>query len=101
LPERPADLVLEPRGTLERGACVRLRALGRRAGLELEDETIVPIELDFDDRLRRGSTGPGARTVMERALAERPEAAECFRVDEDENRGRVLHLRVWMARWRR
>jgi SAM-dependent methyltransferase len=79
----------------------RLRALGRRAGLELEDETIVPIELDFDDWLRRGSTGPAARTLIERALSERPGAAECFRVIEDEDRGRILHLRVWMARWRR
>jgi SAM-dependent methyltransferase len=79
----------------------RLRALGRKAGLELEDETIVPIELDFDDWLRRGSTGPGARTLIERALAERPATAECFRVVEDEDRGRILRLRVWMARWRR
>jgi ubiquinone/menaquinone biosynthesis C-methylase UbiE len=35
------------------------------------------------------------------ALAGRPEAAECFRVIEDEDRGRILRLRVWMARWRR
>jgi SAM-dependent methyltransferase len=79
----------------------RLRALARDAGLELEDETIVSTALDFDDWLQRGSTGPDARSAIERALTERPDSAECFRVTEHEDGGRALQLRVWMARWRR
>jgi len=71
----------------------RLRALGERAGLTLEEERIVPLALDFDDWLTRGG---GPRELVEAALAERPGGAECLRVADG-----VLHLRMWLARWRR
>ena len=78
----------------------RLRSLGEQAGLELEHEEVIPIVLDFEDWLQRGSGGPGARPVIERALAERPERADVFQVIERDGR-RILNLRMWLSRWRR
>ncbi len=78
----------------------RLRALGECAGLELDRESVVPIALDFEEWLARGSGGAGARALIERALTEPPEPAGSFRVGEVEGR-RLLALRVWMVRWRR
>jgi SAM-dependent methyltransferase len=71
----------------------RLRALGERAGLALEEERLVPLALGYEDWLARGG-GPCA--LVERALAERPGGAECLRVADG-----VLHLRLWLGRWRR
>jgi SAM-dependent methyltransferase len=77
----------------------RLRALGVQAGLALEAEEVFPIDLDFDDWLVRGSAGPGAGRLVARALAERPDGTDSFRVREHDGRRR-LELRVWRARWR-
>jgi SAM-dependent methyltransferase len=71
----------------------RLRALGERAGLTLEAERIVPLALDYEDWLARGG---GPRELVAAALAERPGGAECLRVQDG-----VLHLRMWLGRWRR
>jgi SAM-dependent methyltransferase len=78
----------------------RLRELGERAGLTLEQERIVPLELDFDDWLGRGSGGPASAAVIERQLGERPQATECFTVRARDH-GRVLELRLWLSAWRR
>jgi SAM-dependent methyltransferase len=79
---------------------VGLRELGIRAGLRLDQETLVPITLDFDDWLQRGSGGTGARAVIEHQLAERPDTVECFRICEHDGH-RLLELRMWLSRWRR
>lgn len=71
----------------------RLRSLGERAGLTLEEERIVPLALDFEDWLARGG---GPRELVVAALGERPGGAECLSV-----RDGILHLRMWLARWRR
>jgi SAM-dependent methyltransferase len=84
-------------------ACLTLarqRALARRAGLQLEHEEVFAARLDFDDWLARGSGAAAAAATIEGLLAERPAAAECFRVVERDGR-RVLELRMWLARWRR
>jgi SAM-dependent methyltransferase len=78
----------------------RLRAMGAVAGLELEQESLVPIEIDFEDWLARGSAGQTASPLIERLLAERPGGAESFRVTLGES-GRCLHQRYWLGRWRR
>jgi ubiquinone/menaquinone biosynthesis C-methylase UbiE len=78
----------------------RLRALAQHAHLQLEQERVVPLRLDFDDWLERGSTGAAARPLIERALAERPGGSECFRVGESGAR-RVLELRLLLSSWRR
>ena len=78
----------------------RLRELGERAGLTLEHDQIVPLELDFDDWLERGSAGPASAAVIERQLGERPAATECFAVSERDG-ARVLELRLWLSAWRR
>jgi SAM-dependent methyltransferase len=78
----------------------RLRAMGGEAGLELEQERLVPIEIDFEDWLARGSAGQVASPLIERLLAERPGGAESFRVTPG-GPGRRLHQRYWLGRWRR
>jgi SAM-dependent methyltransferase len=76
----------------------RLRRLGAAAGLTLEDEVGLGLELDFDDWLTRGSGGAGARSVIERLLADPPAGARCFGVEETGGR-RILGLRMWAGRW--
>jgi SAM-dependent methyltransferase len=76
----------------------RLRRLGRAAGLRLQDEALLPLELDFEDWLARGSGGPSARGVIERLLADPPAGARCFTIQEREGR-RMLGLRMWAGRW--
>jgi len=78
----------------------RLHSLGAGAGLELERELVVTIILDFDDWLERGSAGAPARRQIERALADRPQGTQCFRIGADDG-GRTLELRMWLSRWRR
>jgi SAM-dependent methyltransferase len=68
----------------------RLRALG--AGMTLEAEQVVPLELDYADWLARGSGDPA---LVEAALAERPGGTDSFRVADG-----VLHMRLWLGRWR-
>lgn len=84
-------------------ACVtpeRLRSMGKAAGLELERERLVPIEIDFEDWLARGSGGLAAADLIDALLELRPQSAEEFRVVDGES-GRRLHQRYWLARWRR
>jgi SAM-dependent methyltransferase len=78
----------------------RLRALGAAAGLAVESERLVALELDFDDWLRRGSASRESRALIERALRQRPAGADCFQVTSRPG-GRVLQLRMWIGRWRR
>jgi len=78
----------------------RLRGLGATAGLELEAEEVVPLVLDLEDWLARGSGGAANRAVLERAFGACPAGAERFVVAECDGR-RVLRLQVWMGRWRR
>lgn len=78
----------------------RLRALGERAGLELELERVLTLELDFDDWLTRGSGGRAAPELVEQVLHDRPAGTECFQVRQLDAR-RVLRLRMWLSRWRR
>ncbi|HUA45550.1 MAG TPA: methyltransferase domain-containing protein [Solirubrobacteraceae bacterium] len=77
-----------------------LRALGERAGLELERERRFAFTLDFDDWLRRGTSDPAAQQLVELALADRPCGTDCFRL-EDQPEGRELTLQMWLGRWTR
>jgi SAM-dependent methyltransferase len=79
----------------------RLRALGEAAGLMLEEEWVIPLELDFDDWLRRGSADPAVHRLVERAIRDPPRAAECFYVRERDDGIRVLGIRLWLSRWQR
>jgi SAM-dependent methyltransferase len=78
----------------------RLREMGEEAGLELDEERLVPIEIDYEDWLARGSAGQSASPLIDRLLAERPAGAESFRVTGSPD-GRRLHQRYWLGRWRR
>jgi SAM-dependent methyltransferase len=78
----------------------RLLALGEAAGLELDEEQVVPLDLDFGEWLERGSGGPAAAALIERLLAEAPASAESFRVS-GEGEERRLALRNSLTRWRR
>jgi SAM-dependent methyltransferase len=85
-------------------ACVtpeRLRLMGEVAGLELEQEALVPIEIDFEDWLARGSGGLATAGLIDELLAQRPESAESFRVVDGEDGRRLLQQRYWLGRWNR
>jgi SAM-dependent methyltransferase len=76
----------------------RLRRLGQAAGLKLREDVLLPLELDFDDWLARGSGGADARDVIERLLAGPPAGARFFSVEERDGR-RMLGLRMWAGCW--
>lgn len=78
----------------------QLRAMGSAVGLTLEHEQLIPLDIDFEDWLARGSGGRGAAPLVDELLAQRPEGAESFRVTAGDE-GRRLHQRYWLARWRR
>lgn len=77
-----------------------LRGMGVAAGLVVEHEELVPIEIDFDDWLARGSGGRAVAPFFDELLAQQPEGAESFRVSAGDM-GRRLHQRYWLCRWRR
>ncbi|MGN6665168.1 MAG: class I SAM-dependent methyltransferase [Solirubrobacterales bacterium] len=78
----------------------RLRAMGAAAGLELESERTIPVELDYEDWLRRGSAGEAAGDLIDRLLEEAPAEAESFRVSGEPGERRLL-FRSMLLCWRR
>lgn len=78
----------------------RLRAMGEGAGLSLEHEELVPVEIDFDDWLARGSGGLDAAELIDGLLEDQPPTADGFRVTGNPP-ARRLHQRYWLCRWRR
>jgi SAM-dependent methyltransferase len=78
----------------------QLRSMGAEAGLTLDREQLIPLDIDFEDWLERGSGGHAAGPLVDELLAQRPEGAESFRVVSDD-KGRRLHQRYWLGRWRR
>lgn len=78
----------------------QLHEMGAVAGLELETERLLPIVIDFEEWLARGSAGLDASELIDQLLAQRPGGAESFRVVSADG-GRRLHQRYWVARWRR
>jgi SAM-dependent methyltransferase len=78
----------------------QLRTMAAEAGLALEHEQLIPLDIDFEDWLARGSGGRAAGPLVDELLAQRPEGAESFRVTSGEE-GRRLHQRYWLGRWRR
>lgn len=78
----------------------RLRAMGAAAGLELESEQLIPVELDYEDWLQRGSGGEAAAGLIDRLLEEVPEGAESFLVSGEPGQRRLL-FRTMLLRWRR
>ena len=77
-----------------------LRGLGAAVGLELEQQRSLPLTLDFEDWLRRGSSEQAAHELVRRAVAQRPDGTDCFAIRGDRDR-RTLTLRLWLGRWRR
>jgi SAM-dependent methyltransferase len=78
----------------------RLLAAGEAAGLALDFEQVIPLDLDFGEWLGRGSGAAAAAASIERLLAEAPASAESFRVS-GEGDERRLALRNSVIRWRR
>ncbi len=77
-----------------------LRRMGDAAGLVAEHEELVPVDIDFDDWLARGSAGPAAAGLVANLLDEQPSSAESFRVVDGKDGKRLLQ-RYWLCRWRR
>lgn len=79
----------------------RVRQLGEAAGLTLLEERIVPLRLDFEEWLTRGSGGETARSLIEAALRERPSGAWSFAVQAGADGRAILHLNYGLTLWRR
>lgn len=79
----------------------QLRTLGRRAGLQLREERLIPFSLDFEEWLARGSGGATARGLVMLALRDAPEGNDAFRVTFEANEPPRLHLRYWVSLWQR
>lgn len=78
----------------------QLRGMGSAAGLTLEREQLIPLDIDFEDWLARGSGGRTAAPLVDELVAQRPEGIESFRVIAGDE-GRRLLQRYWLGRWRR
>jgi SAM-dependent methyltransferase len=78
----------------------RLRRIGAVAGLELVEERLAPVDIDFDDWLARGSGGQSSASLVAELLREQPAAAESFRV-VDRDGPRRLRQHYWLGCWRR
>jgi SAM-dependent methyltransferase len=84
-------------------ACVtpeRMRGMGEAAGLELEHEEQIEVDIDFDEWLARGSGGEAGAALVGRLAEAQPASAERFRVVDAES-GRRLRQIYWVCRWRR
>src|SRR2546426_191649 len=57
------------------------RELGPRAALELVDERLQPVNLDYEDWLIRGSGGDANRELIESLFAARRQGSPTFRRD--------------------
>jgi SAM-dependent methyltransferase len=63
------------------------------------DEQEIPISIDYEEWIARGSGGPASAGLIARALADRVAAPDVFRV-VDRGDGRRLELRYWISVWR-
>lgn len=77
-----------------------LRKLGEASGLELEVERRIPLDLDYEDWLARGSGGPAAAGLIDRLLQDPPARCRSFRVSGEAG-SRRLALESLLVRWRR
>jgi ubiquinone/menaquinone biosynthesis C-methylase UbiE len=77
-----------------------LRSMGEAAGLVVESEDLVAVDIDFDDWLARGSAGPAVAGLVASLLEEQPSSAESFKVIDGDDGKRLLQ-RYWLCRWRR
>lgn len=78
---------------------VRIAALAARAGLEPDEERLVPFTIDYEEWLHRGSGGRVNAALIERLLTEAPATVESFRVTGPSD-DRRLNLRNSIHRWR-
>lgn len=76
----------------------RLLAVGAATGLTLDSNEIVPLELDFEDWVQRGSGGPANAALIDRLLGEAPPGAASFLVTGDPG-SRRLTLRFAVTLW--
>jgi hypothetical protein len=73
--------------------------MGEAVGLVLDEEQLIPIEIDFDDWLERGSGGIDAADLVAQLLRDQPATTESFSISESAE-GRRLRQRYWLGRWR-
>lgn len=78
----------------------RLRGMGAAAGLEIEHEELVRVDIDFDEWLARGSGGPAVAGLVAQLAEEQPTGAERFQIVGEEGSRRLLQD-YWLGRWRR
>jgi SAM-dependent methyltransferase len=71
----------------------------QRAGLTVEHERVLALDLDFDDWLARGGGDPADHALIQHALEHPPAQARTFVVSEAGGRRR-LGLQMWLGRLR-
>lgn len=77
----------------------QMRTAVERAGLVVEQEALIPLEVDFEDWLHRGAADVSDQTLVEQAVCHQPAHAAAFVVAERDGR-RILRLQMWLARLR-
>jgi SAM-dependent methyltransferase len=77
----------------------QMHAAVEHAGLMIEQERLMALNLDFDDWLARGGAAPADHTLVELALKHPPAHAAAFVVTGHGGR-RTLGLQMWLARLR-
>jgi ubiquinone/menaquinone biosynthesis C-methylase UbiE len=77
----------------------QMHAIVARAGLTIEEEAVVPLELDFDDWLHRGEADASDQALVQHSLTHQPPHSVAFVVAEHGGR-RILRLQMWLARLR-
>ena len=77
----------------------RIGALAARAGLEPDEQHLVPFSIDYGEWLHRGSGGPVNADLIDRLLTEAPATAASFVVTGSGD-DRRLNLRNSLHRWR-
>ncbi len=76
-----------------------LHDLGASAGLTLIDERVIPLTLDFDEWLQRGTSDLDAHALIEDLIGRRPAGTDRFRLRERDG-ARMLELQMWIGAWR-
>lgn len=78
-----------------------LRDVGHAASLTLRGERLIPVSMDFDEWLTRGSGGPGAAALIAAALAARPAGIDGYRVRATDGGSRRLEMLYHVTLWQR
>ncbi len=79
----------------------RLRQMASAAGLQPVRERLIPMALDYEEWLMRGSGGPTWGNLITRELEQRHAGYDTFRLAPSPDGVPTLHLRYWLSLWQK